>query len=159
MIPARTDIVESIAIDGHRNLPLARLREVMQTKLGASVDSAKLATDRNAIKLALSERGYLAAEVAAPVVTFGPSGGVFVVIDVDRGPLYRIRSVTLDGPSWKDAGVVTVTAGDDALADRLARARQSAEDTLARHGKHLHVSLELVPDHTDATVDVRLITH
>jgi outer membrane protein assembly factor BamA len=150
--------IESISIDGGRGLPFAQLRDAMETKLGSSVETAKLAQDRAIIERELAARGYLTAKVAEPVVTFGPTGGIYVVFDVERGPMYRVRTVTLDGPSWKDAGVVTISAGDDALGDRLTRVRQAAEETLARHGKPLHVELQLTPDRAEAMVDVRLIT-
>jgi hypothetical protein len=149
--------VASISIDG-RGLPLAELRNAMGTKLGATVDTAQLGRDKLAMQKTLAARGYLAAKVSDPIVTFGPSGGVYIIVDVERGPLYRIRNVTLDGPAWGDAGVVTLASGDEAEAERLAHTRQAAEDTLRRHGKSLQVELELTRDKVEPMVDVRLVT-
>jgi outer membrane protein assembly factor BamA len=153
----RSQQVESISIDG-RGLPLAELRSSMGTKLGATVDTAQLGRDKLALQKTLAARGYLAAKVSDPIVTFGPTGGVYIIVDIERGPLYRIRNVTLVGPAWRDAGVVTLAAGDEAEAERLSRARQAAEDTLVRHGKALHVELELTRDKVEPMVDVRLVT-
>ncbi len=149
--------IESISIDGGPGLPLAQLREAMTTKLGSTVERAGLAQDRATLEITLASRGYLAAKVSDPVVTFGPTGGVYVVFDVERGPLFHIRRVTLEGTGWSDAGVVTIAAGDDALADRLDRARLAAQETLQRHGRHLAVALELASDPAQALVDVRLV--
>jgi len=154
---ARSQIVESISIDG-RGLPLAELRAAMATKLGATVDTQQLGRDKLAIEKALAARGFLAAKVSDPIVTFGPTGGVYIIVDIERGPLYRIRNVTFDGPAWHDAGVVTLAGGDEAEAERLSHARQAAEATLVRHGKQLRVELELIRDQVEPVVDVRLIT-
>lgn len=154
----KTKDVQSISIDGGRGLPVSTLREAMQTKIGEEVETATLERDRRALERALAERGYLAAKVASPIVTFGPQGGVYVVFDVDRGPLFHIRNVRLEGPSWSDAGVVPVASGDEARGDRLARVRQAAQATLARHGKTLTVELALETDTADAMVDVIFTT-
>jgi len=151
-----TQTIESISIDGH-GLPLAQLREAMSSTIGSTVDTQTLAHDRRALEDLLTARGYLSARVAAPVVTFGPSGGVYIVFDVDRGPLFHVRSVTLEGPAWKHGGVVTLASGDEALAGRFDRVRLAAEETLGRHGKHVHVALDVTRDTADAMVDLRLI--
>jgi hypothetical protein len=153
---AKSQRIESISIDGV-GLPIAALRDTMSTKLGTTVDPARLELDRVALQATLARRGYLAAKVAPPIVTFG-GGGVYVVFDIDRGPLYHLGAIELVGPSWPDAGVVTLASGDEALGDRLARARSAAQDTLSRHGKPVQVELVLHPDPTAETVDVELVT-
>lgn len=156
---ARTQEVHSISIDGGRGLPIAQLRESMTTKIGSTVDTATLATDRRAMQATLSARGYLAAKVSDPVVTYGPSGGAYVVFDVDRGALYHVRSITLVGPHWKDIGVVTLAPGDEAIDGRLQRVRQTAQATLVRLGKkEAHVDLVVLPDTDEPLVDIRLVT-
>jgi hypothetical protein len=154
----KTQEVQSISIDGGRGLPVTQLRDAMETKIGATVDPATLERDRAAIEHALEMRGYLNATVAAPTVTYGPQGGVFVVFDVERGPLFHIRTVRLEGPGWANAGVMPIADGDDARGDRLERVRQAAEATLARHGSRLRVELAVDVDHADAMIDVRLTT-
>lgn len=156
-----TQEVQSISIDetSSRGLPLAQLRDVISTKLGSTVDPAQLERDRAALQAWLYARGYLSAKVGMPIVTFGgTSHGAYIVFDIQRGPLFHIGDVTLAGKGWSDAGVLTIASGDEALGDRLARARQAAEDTLARHGKHLRVDLELHPNTDDAMVDVTFVT-
>jgi outer membrane protein assembly factor BamA len=157
---ATTQEVHSIAIDEStgRGLPLAQLREVISTELGQPVDAARLEQDRAALQSWLSARGYLAAKVAAPIVTFGKTGGAYIVFDIARGPLFHVGEVTLEGAHWSHAGVVTIATGDDAVGDRLERARQAAEDTLARHGTPVHVELVLQPSTQDALLDVRFVT-
>ncbi|HEU0035431.1 MAG TPA: POTRA domain-containing protein [Kofleriaceae bacterium] len=157
-VVARTEIVESISIDGGRGLPIAQLRSTLQTKLGDRVDPMKLEQDRAALQHHLAARGYLAARVGAPVVTFGKTGGTYVVFDVVAGPLYHIGAIELRGPSWSHAGVVTLASGDEAVSDRFERSRQAAEDTLARHGKPSRVQLVLHPDPATALVDVQLVS-
>lgn len=156
---AVTREVHSISIDGGRGLPVSALREVLETRIGASVDTVTLERDRHALERRLADRGYLAAEVAPPVVTFGPSGGAYVVFDVETGPLYHVRNVVLDGPRWNEAGVVPLVAGDVAGSARLAKVREATEATLARHGTSLRVELVVEPDHADAMIDVRYVTH
>jgi len=156
-VVATSQQVQSISIAGGPSLPVAAMRAAMSTKVGSMVDDSKLEEDRVTLEASLAARGYLSARVAAPVVTFG-GGGAYVVFDVERGPLYHLRSVELHGAGWSDAGVVTLAAGDEAIGDRLSRARQAAEETLARHGKQALVELVVHPDPTTAMVDVELIT-
>ena len=149
--------IQSVAIDGGRNLPQAALRAVLTTKVGDMLDNRRLERDRHALEAALSAMGYLAARAMPPSVTFGPRGGAYVVFDVDRGPMFHLRSITVTGPGQRDAHVVTLSAGDEASEDRLARARQSLLDTFAlRGGKR--VDLLVTPDFPSATVDVELAT-
>lgn len=153
----RTQEVQSLSIDG-AGVPVAQLRSAMETKIGTTVDTATLERDRETLEATLQARGYLAANVAPPIVTYGPNGGAYIVFSVERGRLFHLGSVTLEGPSWKDAGVVTLAEGDEALSERLVHARRAAEATLARHGKPLRVELVLHPDHAEATLDVTLVT-
>jgi outer membrane protein assembly factor BamA len=148
--------VASVAIDGE-GLPFAQLREAIATRVGERVDTDQLERDRASLQTTLEARGFLGAKVGSPTVTFG-ARGAYVVFPVERGPLYHLRSVTLEGPSWAAAGVVTLASGDEANSERLASARRAAEDTLARSGKRLRVELVMHPDPTEALVDVTLVT-
>lgn len=156
-VVARADEIQSISIDGE-DLPVAQLRQRLATRIGDTLDAVRLDRDRAALEGYLVSRGYLAAKVAQPSVTLGAQGGAFIVFEVDRGALYHLGEVTLEGGDWKHAGVVTLLAGDEADADRLARARQQAQETLARYGKQLRVDLELSPRPNVALVDVKLVT-
>ena len=89
-------------------------------------------------------------------MVYGPTGGAFVTFLVTKGPVFRLRSVTLNGATERDAGVVTLTAGDDASADRIERARQALADTLVRRGKPSQVSVTLHTDQAAGVVDVEL---
>lgn len=157
-LPAKTKDVHSISIDGGIGIPLAELRGAMETKLGEAADTATLERDRIALERTLAERGYLAAKVASPIVTYGPSGGTYIVFDVERGPLYHVRDVHLAGPSWSDAGIIPLVSGDDASTERLEKVRQAAQATLDRHGKQLRVELAIDADHADAMIDVHYTT-
>jgi len=155
-VVVKTKEVHGISIDGE-SLPMAELREALETKLGAIVDTAALERDRHALARVLADRGYLAAKVAAPSVTFGKSGGALVVFDVERGPLYHVRTISFDGGSW-DAGVLPIVSGDEASVERLERVRQAVQATLGRHGQPLRVELAIDADHADAMIDVRYTT-
>jgi hypothetical protein len=149
--------IQSIAIDGGRNVPYAALRARLSTRVGAPLDAQKLEQDRGAIEDELAARGYLAAKVSPASVTFGAHGGAYVVFDVEAGRMFHLRSIAVTGPGRRDADVVTLAAGDDATRDRIARARQALADTFARRGGK-HVELTLRSDPAAAAVDVELAT-
>lgn len=156
--------VQSVAIDEpragsqDRGLPLHDLRGVLATRAGDLLDDAKLAADRAALQDLLAARGYLAAKVAPPAIVYGKHGGAYVVFDVERGPMFHLRDVTITGPGERDVTVLTLASGDEASRDRLARARQVLEDALARRSTRARVELHVVEDPATATVDVELAT-
>jgi hypothetical protein len=149
--------VQSIALDGGRNLPSAALRAVVSTKVGDPLDEQRLERDRAAIEAELEARGYLAAQVAPASVTHGRRGGAYVVFDVEPGPMFHLRSVTVTGPGQRDARVVRLAAGDEASHARILRARQSLADSLARRGGK-QVELRVTTDEAAAALDVELAT-
>lgn len=149
--------VQSIAIDGRRGLPISALRAAVSTKVGELLDDQRLALDRAAIAAELEGRGYLAARVAPASVTYGPRGGAYLVFDVEPGPMFHLRTVTVTGPGRRDAAVVRLAAGDEASRDRIALARQTlAESFLHRGGKG--VDLQVTADAATAELDVELAT-
>lgn len=152
---AVTHEVASLSIDG-QGLPLARLRGVIGTRIGSIVDPVQLASDRAALQDWLESHGYLAATVESPVVTFGATGGAFVVFDIQTGPLFHVRSVALEGDPWSDA-VVTIMPGDEASSDRIASARLAAETAFERRGVPREVELVVRSDRDDAAVDVTFV--
>jgi len=159
-VPARqigAQTVQGIAIDGGRNLPYAAMRAVLSTRAGEPLDAQRLERDRGAIEDELAARGYLAAKVAPASVTFGPRGGAYVVFDVEAGRVFHLRSVVVTGPGRRDADVVTLAAGDPAIRERIARARQSLADTFARRGGK-QVEMTLRSDAAAAAVDIELAT-
>jgi outer membrane protein assembly factor BamA len=147
--------IQSVSIDG-RALPLAALRAVLSTQPGATVDVARLEQDRVALQAELASRGHLAAHVDPASVVYGPTGGAFVTFQVTKGPVFKLRSVSVTGASERDTGVVTLTPGDEASADRIERARQALAENLARRGKPSHVSVALRADQAAGVVDVEL---
>jgi outer membrane protein assembly factor BamA len=147
--------VRSVSIDGRR-LPLASLRAVLSTHPGDQLDANRLVLDRSALEAELQGLGYLAARVEPAVVNFSSSGAAFVTFQITQGPVFRLRSVTVTGATARDS-VVTLTAGDDAIASRIERARQTLADNLARHGKPASVTVALRTDVAAAAVDVELI--
>jgi len=153
---ARQQEVRSISFDGHQ-LAAARLRAVLETRPGAQLDTDRLGRDRQAMEDALAELGYLAARVEPATVTFDAAGAAYVTFEIDQGPLFHLRRVELTGPG-KDAVVVTITAGDDAVRARIERARQALTEVLARRGKPAQVELSVHTDLAAAAVDVVLAT-
>jgi outer membrane protein assembly factor BamA len=150
-----TQQIQSVALDGGRGLPLAALRAVLATHRGDQLDANRLVKDRSALEAELAQRGYLEARVEPATVTFSSSGGAYITFEIAAGRVYRLGAVTVKGASPKDA-VVTLTTGDDALAERIERARQTLADNLERHGKPANVTVALRPDRASATVDVEL---
>jgi len=147
--------IQSVSIDG-RALPLAALRAVLTSHPGATVDATRLERDRVALEAELAARGHLAAHVEPASVVYGPTGGAFVTFQVTKGPVFKLRSVSVTGASDRDAGVVTLSAGDEASADRIERARQVLAANLARRGKPSQVSVSLHADQAAGVVDVEL---
>ena len=160
----RTQEVQSISIDtpssrrDERRLPISELRMLLTTKPGDLLDVQKLESDRKSIEATLVARGYLAARVAPASVTFAKNGGAYVVFDVERGPMYRLRSITVTGPGEADLDVVTLSSGDDAIRSRIDRARQTLAETIAHRSTKSRVELRLTEDRATASLDVELAT-
>lgn len=148
--------VRSIALDGEA-LPLSQLREVLTSRTGTQLDTAQLGRDRDAMERALAAMGYLAARVSPATVTFDATGAAYVIFEVDTGKLFHLRNVEVTGPG-KDAAVVTITPGDEAIQGRIDQARQSLAEGLARRGKPSSVELSVHTDLGAAAVDVTLAT-
>mgnify|MGYP001604475630 CR=1 FL=1 len=75
----------------------------------------------------------------------------------------HLRSVAVTGPGQRDASVVTLVVGDEAIRERIEQARQVLANSMARRasGQASHkTSVELVlgDDPASATVDVVLVT-
>lgn len=160
----RTQEVQSISIDtprsprDERRLPISELRTLLTTKPGDMLDEHKLEVDRASLQTTLVSRGFLAAKVSPASVTFAKTGGAYVVFDVDRGPMYRLRSVTVTGPGEADADVVTLSSGDEAIRTRIERARQTLADAVAHRSTKSRVEVRLHEDPATASLDVELAT-
>jgi len=154
--PAKLQEVRSVALDGHR-LMASQLRQVIETRPGSQLDTDGLVRDRDAMEHALADLGYLAAKVAPAVVTFDAAGAAYVTFEIDQGPMFHLRNVKVTGIG-KDATVVTLVAGADAIRSRIERARQELADALARRGKASAVELSVHTDVAAAAVDVVLAT-
>lgn len=160
----RTQEVQSISIDtprsprDERRLPVSELRMLLTTKPGDLLDQQKLEADRKTLEVTLVSRGFLAAKVSPASVTFAKNGGAYVVFDVERGPMYRLRSVTVTGPGEADADVVTLSPGDDAIRARIDRARQTLADAIAHRSSRSRVELRMHEDAATASLDVELAT-
>ena len=155
VLDVRPQEVLSVALDG-RGLPMAALRDVLETQAGALIDLATVKRDRVALTDVLVSRGYLAARVEDPRITFGAGGAVYVTFPIKQGPLFRIRNVTVVGASAAQIGVVTLAAGEVADADRIALARKSVEERLRVRGKQDAVAASLALDTTAGVVDLQL---
>lgn len=149
--------IQSVAIDG-RGLSMMSLRQLLETRVGDVVDSAKLARDRAALEEALKASGYLAAQVRDAQIVLGDDGAAFVTFSVVQGAQFRVRSVNVRGASALDAGVVTLAPGEIVMADRIAHARDAlAERLAARGGKASDVVVNLRRDQRSPFVDVELV--
>jgi outer membrane protein assembly factor BamA len=160
----RTQEVQSVSIDtpssprDERRLPISELRSLLTTKAGELLDDTKLEADRKAIEAELLARGFLAAEVSTASVTFAKNGGAYVVFDIARGPMFRVRSVTVTGPGLADADVVTLSVGDEAIRTRVERARQTLAEALSHRLPKSIVEVRMIEDVATASVDVELAT-
>ena len=148
--------VRSVAFDGYQ-IPSARLREEIATRPGAQLDTSALERDRAVIEQDLAAHGYLAARVTGTNVTFDAAGAAYVTFTIEKGPMFRLRSVEVTGAA-KDAAVVTIAAGDDAIRDRIDRAREVLADALERRGKPGTIDLSIHTDIAANAVDVRFAT-
>jgi outer membrane protein assembly factor BamA len=169
----RLQEVRSVALDG-RQLPEARLREVLATRAGEQLDTARLERDREAMEQRLAELGYLAARVDPATVTFDKAGAAYVTFEIDQGKLFHLRTVEVTG-AGRGAVVVTLTPGDLAVRDRIESARDALSDALERRADHRpgvpavphaeprdgpsSVELSVHTDLAAAAVDVRFATH
>jgi len=61
------------------------------------------------------------------------------------------------GVNPRDSGVVTLSAGDPALGERLSAAVSALRERLAARGKHSDVHVQLAMDERAAAVDVDLV--
>lgn len=156
--PTAASTVRGVAIDGGRGTPLAALRGVLATRVGEVLDPAKLTRDRDALEAELAAQGYLSAVVGLPSVT-RTSAGTYVVFDLERGPLFHVRSVVVSGPGHHETDVVTIAAGDAAVQSRLVNARDSLALMLSRRSaKPPTVELRVQRDASAAALDVELLT-
>lgn len=153
---ARLQEVRSVSLDGRR-VQAAQLRQVIETRPGQQLDPERLARDRDAMERMLADQGYLAARIAPAAVTFDAAGAAYVTFEVDQGPMFHLRNVAVNGPG-KDVTVVTLAAGDDAIRDRIERAREGLADALARRGRRTPVELSVHTDLAAAAVDVGFTT-
>jgi outer membrane protein assembly factor BamA len=148
--------IQSVSLDGGPRLPMAALREVLETHAGDALEAATLEHDRAAMQDALAARGYLAAKVGAAEVTYDHAGGAFVTFAVESGPEFHVRTVNVVGASAKDAGVVTLSTGDVVSPLRISEARDALADRLAARGKKAAVTVDMTTDQAAAAVDVVL---
>lgn len=156
VLNVRPQEIRSVALDGDRGLPMAALRDVLETKAGGLIDLAAVKRDRAALATVLIERGHLAAVVGEPRVTFGAGGVVYVTFPIKQGPIFHLRNVTVDGASATEAGIVTFAGGDVADADRIARARKAVEERLRVRGKQSVVEASLALDTAAGVADLTL---
>jgi hemolysin activation/secretion protein len=157
-VGVRPQEVLSVSLDG-RELPVAALRDVLETRAGTLIDLATVQRDRAALTKVLSDRGYLAARVDQPRVTFGAGGAVYVTFSITQGPLFKIRNISVSGASASEAGVVTLAGGEVADADRIALTRRAVEARLKVRGKQGAVQASLALDTAAGLVDLQLTAH
>lgn len=147
--------VRSVSLDG-RALPLARLRDVIQTRPGEPLDLSRLDLDRKAMLRALASLGYLGARVEPASVTYDATGAAYVSFEIDQGPVFHVRRVTTRGAG---NAIITLAAGDTALPSRFEAARAALADALTHYTRHAAPASVELSVHTDpaaAAVDIDL---
>lgn len=156
LVTSAPNAVKGVALDG-RNLPTSDLRAVLGTEVGHPVDEHQLELDREALTMTLAARGYLAAKVSTAITP--ATDGMYVVFDIETGPMFRVRSIEVTGPGQRFESTVMLVSGEEANESRIARARQALADMLTRRnaGK-VTVEVALHANPTTATVDVELST-
>ena len=145
--------IASISFDGSR-IPVQQLRQQLETRVGDKLDSARLERDRGAVEASLVSQGYLAAQVLAPTVAYGAGGAAFVTFPVTTGLAFHIHAVTVTGATEREAGVLTIGRGDQALADRIERARVGLAERLGKRGVTVRQQIDLA----DGAVDLEFVT-
>jgi outer membrane protein assembly factor BamA len=143
--------IQSVSLDG-RGLPMASLRALLTARPGQMIDTTALEKDRVALQAELEARGYLAAKVHDAKITY--DDGAFVTFAIEQGPLFRVRAVTITGATEKDAGVVTIGAGEVATADRIRIAREALAERLDVRGQQVSVLAHVHPDAAAGLVDI-----
>jgi len=147
--------VASIRLDGP-SLPITTFKHALRTQVGAALRDGDLTADRAELVDLLVERGHLAAAVAPPTVSWGPSGA-HVNFAVTPGPRYQIRSVNLTGASdlAEAASVPMLAPGDDISVDRVARGAELLVQWFSDRGvSRATVAYRLDVDDNDHAVDV-----
>jgi outer membrane protein assembly factor BamA len=157
--PGRPQEVQSVAIDGLGDLPMANLRAALATHIGEQLDRGKLDQDRATLQSVLVSRGYLEARVDSAEVVFDANQAAFVVFRVELGGQFHVRSVSVTGAGEHDAGVVTLARGEVMRPELIERARASLAERLAMRGKRATVVATIHPDEHTHAVDVELSAH
>ena len=147
--------VRSVELLG-ANLPSWTLRSALTTQVGTTLDQAHLDADRSMLRDMLVARGHWAVAVAAPQISFAPSGGAYVTFDIAVGEVYRVGAIRVVGVNAARAAslasTVTLAIGDDVLPERLQRNVELLSDELVRQGaRHPMVTSAVQLDHNAPT--------
>jgi outer membrane protein assembly factor BamA len=149
--------IRSVRLEGER-LPTTLLGAKLSTKIGDTLDLARLATDRQVLRDAMLARGCWAADVSAPDIVFGDDGGAHVSFRIVPGPVFRVRAVTIAAADAALRTELTLAEGDDVSPDRLARNAELLTSYLRRHGNaDARVTVETATDRDARAVDVTFV--
>jgi outer membrane protein insertion porin family len=157
-----------IRFEGNEALSSGALRRAMQqggwrpwsllTK-GNLYDPYLLEADRDAVRRAYLREGFLDVRVGEPRIESGPGKLLTVVVPVEEGARYRVRSITVSGvtlfPEAEVRGAIALRSGDTASLDAIDAARQAIRDFYGSRGYiRTRPVLRLDPDAAQALVDV-----
>jgi outer membrane protein assembly factor BamA len=152
--------IRSLRLEGDR-LPITLLGAKLSTKIGDTLDIARLASDRQVLREAMLGRGCWAAEISAPEIAFGDDGGAHVSFRIVPGPVFRVRGVAIAADAATAAALrteLTLAEGDDVSPDRLARNAELLTSYLQRHGDAAaQVTVETATDRDARAVDVTFV--
>ncbi|MCC7171524.1 MAG: BamA/TamA family outer membrane protein [Planctomycetes bacterium] len=111
--------VSSVVVQGDGSVPQEALDALIETKAGDPLRAAVLERDRDALKNAMQERGFIRAEVETSLEYAETTNEARVVHRVSPGTMKRVRDVVVRGNTQTPDGIVrrevTLRPGD--LAD------------------------------------------
>lgn len=152
----RRAVVRRITFQGIRHVRAKDLRKAMTQKQSSWLswmnndgvyEPANLLADREAIRKAFMDKGYLGAQVGEPTYAYVGRKKIDVAFDVVEGPLYTLADWRIEGmsafPTNEAARGVVAAAGQTAELEAIRRGAQNVGDFYGARG-YIHTEVEPV---------------
>lgn len=152
----RRAVVRRITFQGIRHVRAKDLRKAMTQKQSSWLswmnndgvyEPANLLADREAIRKAFMDQGYLGAQVGEPTYAYVGRKKIDVAFDVVEGPLYTLADWRIEGmsafPTNEAARGVVAASGQTAEWDAIRRGAQNVGDFYGARG-YIHTEVEPV---------------
>ncbi|MGD9781558.1 MAG: outer membrane protein assembly factor BamA [Kiritimatiellia bacterium] len=152
----RRAVVRRITFKGNRHVRAKDLRKVMAQKQSSWLswmnndgvyEPGNLLADREAIRKAFMDQGYLGAEVGEPTYAYVGRKKIDVAFDVVEGPLYTLADWRIEGmsafPTNEAARGVVAASGQTAGLEAIRRGAQNVGDFYGSRG-YIHTDVEPV---------------